>query len=60
MASAMDKTLDPDPDLEWNMTICQGREKIFTQYHKLYDAKRKVSTTQSYSIEIKHFNSPCL
>ena len=47
MASAMDKILDSDPPLERNMTICQGKEKMFTQYHKLYDEKMQTSTIQT-------------
>lgn len=47
MTSAMDKILDADPILERNMTICQGKGKMFTQYHKLYDEMMQISTIQT-------------
>lgn len=44
--SAKDKTLEADPNLERNMTIPQGIEKMFSTYHKLY-ADEKVSALQA-------------
>ena len=48
MASAMDKILDSDSLIGRNtMTIYQGKEKMFTLYHKIYDKKMQTSTIQT-------------
>lgn len=48
MASAMDKILDSDSLLGRNtMTIYQGKENMFTLYHKIYDKKMQTSTIQT-------------
>lgn len=48
MASAMDKILDSDSLLGRNTTtIYQGKENMFTPYHKIYDKKMQTSTIQT-------------
>lgn len=38
--------LEVDPNLECSVAICQGTGTILDLYFKLYDEKKKASTTQ--------------
>lgn len=44
--SIRDKMLEVDPNLECSVAICQGTGTILDLYFKLYDEKKKASTTQ--------------
>ena len=53
--------LEADPDLERNVTIGWGIEKVFTPYHKLYDKKKATpaQTTLRFFSLLKKVTSQC-